>query len=284
MNVSLQGLKVFEAAARLGSFKLAAQELALTPTAISHHINNLESRLEVDLFHRKTRQIKLTEAGSRLASATSESFRKIDQALAEVRASADVVRVNTTSSLAAHLLIPSLRAFSDKYADIEVEILTGESLENRLYDLPIRLGATANVESYDVLCDEHYDVFGTADCFSSIRAGNPITLYTTRWKNASLPAPPFNQWIEKNLWEYSPSDIKTFDQELFGISEALKGSGLVFCSTTLTRILVNEGLLQTSGTTPVKSELCYYVPDKNSYTSRNSQRFLTWFSQLLPNH
>ncbi|MDQ9813930.1 LysR family transcriptional regulator, partial [Acinetobacter pittii] len=44
MQVSLQALKAFESAARLGSFKLAAEELSLTPTAISHHVANLESR------------------------------------------------------------------------------------------------------------------------------------------------------------------------------------------------------------------------------------------------
>ncbi len=53
MQVSLQALKAFESAARRGSFKLAAEELSLTPTAISHHIGNLESRLNVSLFHRQ---------------------------------------------------------------------------------------------------------------------------------------------------------------------------------------------------------------------------------------
>jgi DNA-binding transcriptional LysR family regulator len=73
LQVSLQALKVFEAAARRGSFKLAAEELSLTPTAVSHHISNLESRLNVNLFHRQTRQIVLTETGRVLTKATSES-------------------------------------------------------------------------------------------------------------------------------------------------------------------------------------------------------------------
>jgi len=63
MQVSLQALKAFEAAARLGSFKVAADELSLTPTAISHHINNLENRLNVDLFYRQVRKITLTPTG-----------------------------------------------------------------------------------------------------------------------------------------------------------------------------------------------------------------------------
>ncbi len=64
MQVSLQALKAFESAARLGSFKLAAEELSLTPTAISHHVAKLEHRLSVDLFHREVRKIVLTEVGA----------------------------------------------------------------------------------------------------------------------------------------------------------------------------------------------------------------------------
>ena len=56
MNVSLPALKAFESAARLGSFKAAATELAISPTAVSHHINNLEQRLNVNLFIRETKE------------------------------------------------------------------------------------------------------------------------------------------------------------------------------------------------------------------------------------
>ena len=96
MQVSLQALKAFESAARRGSFKLAAEELSLTPTAISHHISNLESRLNVSLFHRLGRRISLTGTGIRLAKATSEGFRKIDSALEEVMKAGSAVRVTTT--------------------------------------------------------------------------------------------------------------------------------------------------------------------------------------------
>ena len=101
MQVSLQALKAFESAARQGSFKLAAEELSLTPTAISHHISNLESRLNVNLFHRRGRRISLTGTGMRLARATSDGFRKIDSALEELMQAGSVVRVTTTSSFAA---------------------------------------------------------------------------------------------------------------------------------------------------------------------------------------
>ncbi|MGY0638751.1 MAG: LysR family transcriptional regulator, partial [Paraglaciecola chathamensis] len=123
MQVSLQALKAFEAAARQGSFKLAAAELSLTPTAISHHISNLESRLNVSLFYRQRRQISLTETGRKLAKATSDGFRKIDSALEEVIKAGSTVRVTTTSSLAAMVLIPSQHEFEQANPDIAMEIL-----------------------------------------------------------------------------------------------------------------------------------------------------------------
>ncbi len=62
---SLNALRAFEAAARNGSFTLAAQELFVTHAAISRHLRDLEQWLGVELFHRTGRGVKLTEAGAR---------------------------------------------------------------------------------------------------------------------------------------------------------------------------------------------------------------------------
>ena len=64
---SPSALRTFESAARLGSFKAAAEELNVTATAVSHQIRALEGQLGVPLFVRKTRLIKLTAAGRELA-------------------------------------------------------------------------------------------------------------------------------------------------------------------------------------------------------------------------
>jgi len=109
---------------------LAAEELSLTPTAISHHIGNLESRLNVKFFHRLGLRISLIGTGQRLAKASSDGFRKIDGALEELMKAASVVRVTTTSSLAAMVLIPSQREFEQANPDITIEISTGDSLDS----------------------------------------------------------------------------------------------------------------------------------------------------------
>ena len=82
---SLGALHAFEAAARLGSFKAAATELALSPTAVSHRIRTLEAQLGKPLFERRTRAVVLTADGRLLAEAVSGSFAAIAEAAARIR-------------------------------------------------------------------------------------------------------------------------------------------------------------------------------------------------------
>lgn len=281
MQVSLQALKAFESAARLGSFKLAAEELSLTPTAISHHITNLESRLNVDLFHRQVRKITLTTIGERLAGAISEGFRKIEDALDEITVNGNVVRVASTSSLAAMLLIPSINEFYQLHPDISVEFSTGEALESHLYTLPIRYGDVSSVPSKDVLKYESFNVFSASKIALTKDVSEPITLFTTEWKNKALPSPPLETWLEVNGWNQKRVIIKKFDQEIFGIHEALSANGLVFCSDTLTHRFVKANLLQEFKTKPIQSELCYYIPNKEDFKNRNARKFIEWVESLF---
>ena len=281
MQVSLQALKAFEAAARQGSFKLAAEELSLTPTAVSHHISNLENRLNVNLFHRQTRQIVLTEPGKILARATSDGFRKIEHALAELKTAGSVLKVTTTSSFAAMLLIPALQEFSHAYPDIAVEVATGEAIDNHPFIIPIRYGDVTTAAPDDIIGHEQFDVFGRHGMQPPCWSAKPVTLYTTAWKNTALPQAPLTAWLAANGIDGKNIIVKKFDQELFGIQQAMAENALVFCSTTLTRRLLKMNLLQQFGTRPVASDLCYYVPDKPGFDSRNSHTFLKWLETVL---
>jgi len=281
LQVSLQALKAFESAARHGSFKLAAEELSLTPTAISHHISNLESRLNVNLFHRQGRRTSLTGTGKRLAKATSEGFRTIDGALEEVMKAGSAVRVTTTSSFAAMVLIPSQHEFEQANPDISLEISTGESVDSQSYIIPIRFGDVSVTEDSDVIGSEPFNVFGAYGMTSPSWSNEPVTLFTTAWKNKSLPDPPLAAWLETNGLDGSDIKLKKFDQELFGIQQAMAGNGLVFCSTTLTNRLVKSKLLQRFKTRSVQSDFCYYVPNKDSLETRSAARFINWIEGIL---
>ena len=121
---SLQSLRHFEAAARHLSFKLAANELSVTPTAVSHHIRNLEAQLDCLLFERKTRQVNLTHQGRDLFNALYKSFNEIDEVIAQIKShhERDVVTLGLGSIIGARWLAPRLGDFWSRHPDIDLRL------------------------------------------------------------------------------------------------------------------------------------------------------------------
>lgn len=97
-----------------------------------------------------------------------------------------------------------------------------------------------------------------------------------------LPEPPLTSWLQANGLEGAEITLKKYDQELFGIQQAMAENGLVFCSTTLTQGLLKSNLLQSFDTRSVKSDLCYYVPNKSRFETRSVARFLDWIELIIP--
>lgn len=281
MQVSLQALKAFESAARHGSFKAAAHELSLTPTAISHHVQNLESRLNVSLFHRKVRKIELTEAGKKLALAATSGFRTIAMAIDEIKFSGNNILISTTTALASMRLIPAIEEYMRSHPGVLIDVSTGESFDNSPNTLPIRFGSTESVKTSDILKHEKFDAFGTPSYLDFSSKADRFKIISTRWKNRKLLPAPVHAWLEKNGIEQSKVEYVTYDQELIGIQEALLGKALVFCSTTLTAPLITAGIFHSFNSKPVDTEFCFYCPDKEKYDTRTHEAFLLWLEKLL---
>lgn len=284
MQVSLPALKAFESAARLGSFKAAAAELAISPTAVSHHINNLEQRLNVSLFRRETRKVTLTVPGKELAVATSQGFQTINAAVESISRQDKQINVATTSSFAALVLLPALQRFYDQYPHSKVNITSGEEINTDHFNLPVRLGAVAEQADSDVLIREQFNLFGNARLTTQPDQTAPITVYSTRWKNSALPEVPWQAWLNHNDLSHKQFEVRYFDQELFGIQQALLENACIFCSTTLTRGYVKAGLLTESGYPAIDSALCYYIDNKDSLITRHNVMFIEWLEELLEQH
>ncbi|ATD01205.1 MULTISPECIES: LysR family transcriptional regulator [Pseudoalteromonas] len=280
MQVSLQALKAFDAAARHGSFKLAASELALTPTAISHHVSKLEARLNTQLFVRKTRKIELTELGKRLAQATNSGFQTIAQALDEITHIGKLVNVNTTSSFAASVLLPSLAEFNAKHGDIEVAISTGESVEYNQYAVAIRLGDKRMVNSQDILQCDVFNMYRAKSAGEQNNLASLSHIYTCKWKNPDLPPVPLTEWCNQNGITQALA-LTQYDQELFALQQAIAHGGYVFCSQTLAKSYVARGELCELTTLPVASDLCYYIPNKSALATLPARLFCEWLSNLI---
>jgi LysR family transcriptional regulator, glycine cleavage system transcriptional activator len=119
----LSGLRAFEAAGRHLSLKVAAEEMHVTPSAVSHAVSSLESFLETKLFHRRTRRLLLTDAGAAYLSTVSQAFDSLSVATREAAASrADVLTVASAPTFAKVWLIPRLKLFIRHQADIDLRI------------------------------------------------------------------------------------------------------------------------------------------------------------------
>lgn len=108
----LSALRAFEAAGRLGGFAPAAQELGVTPGAVTAHLKTLESALGVALFDRHHRGVALTDLGARVLPEFTEAFRALETAVhrLEAEAAPGLVRIATTGDLAQLWLSPRLAA------------------------------------------------------------------------------------------------------------------------------------------------------------------------------
>jgi LysR family glycine cleavage system transcriptional activator len=122
----LTALRAFEAAARHGSFTLAARELAVTQTAVSHQVRQLEEHLATALFRRMPRRIELTADGRAWAEALEDVFMRLYAANKRLRArpvrARPVVSVSVLPSFASRWLVPRLGRFFEKHPDIDVRI------------------------------------------------------------------------------------------------------------------------------------------------------------------
>lgn len=128
----LPDLAAFVRVAELRSFRRAAQALGVSPSALSHTLRNIETKLGVRLLHRTTRSVAPTEAGERLLERLRPALDDIDGALAELKDFRDRpagrLRINTSRSAARFLIAPRLGAFAKDYPEVRVEIVTDDAL------------------------------------------------------------------------------------------------------------------------------------------------------------
>jgi LysR family transcriptional regulator, glycine cleavage system transcriptional activator len=126
----LKNLRAFCAAARHRSFKFAADELCVTPSAVSHQMKELEASLAMRLFERKTRSLELTTAAHRLLDEVEPLLEALDRTLAQFarRNGRLSLRVRMPAMFANELFIPRLASFCEAHPLIDVQLDTRDPL------------------------------------------------------------------------------------------------------------------------------------------------------------
>ncbi|SFI66389.1 transcriptional regulator [Phyllobacterium sp. CL33Tsu] len=141
----LASIRVFEAAARHGSFTKAAEELGMTQAAVSYQIKLLEERIGAQLFLRRPRQVTLTEVGARLSPIISDAFDMMRAAIAATRENADgVLTISTIPTFAANWLVPRLGSFQLAQPNLAVRLQANREIidfSRQDADIGIRSGS-----------------------------------------------------------------------------------------------------------------------------------------------
>lgn len=252
---TLNGLQAFEATARHLSFAKAAQELNLTPSAVSYQVRTLEDRLGVALFERLNRAILLTEEGEMLFPDLREAFARMRGAVDRLSADTpeNVLVVSTGPSFAAKWLAPRLFSFMDEHPDIEVRISANLKLVdfNRDgIDVGIRFGEGKYPDldtrwligdELTVLCSPQFLASHTLKTPQDVLS---LPLIIDESLSFNPASPTWEKWLAMAGVEQE-REVRGvhFNHADHAIDAAVRGTGLVLARTSLSRADMDTGLL-----------------------------------------
>lgn len=231
----LKAIQCFEAASRLGSFAAAAEELLVTPSAVSHQIRALEREVGLSLFHRIHRSILLTDAGRRYAERVSEAFGLIEAATRSIDRSgkADILTIHSVPSFATQWLMPRLSRYSALHPDVDlrlnasvdrVDLATGEA------DFDIRYGTVFPDSGVEVVpFPEETIVVLCAPQLANgerpIRVLDDLLRHTLIFSEVNLVS--WRDWLDRMGAPHIPTDRgPRFDRTFMAISAAVDGVGV----------------------------------------------------------
>ncbi|MET3667811.1 LysR substrate-binding domain-containing protein [Caulobacter sp. 1776] len=247
----LGALRAFEAAARLASFKRAAAELLVTPTAISHQVRQLEARLGVRLLDRSPRRVALTAEGQILYEAAASGFAEIDRAVARLRhpRANPVLTLSATPAFLSQWLVPRLPDLQARLPELELRLqASNQIVELRPggVDLAIRYGKGpfAGVDATPL----RQDVFAPV-CSPNLKLTRVEDLERARlihidgWVTPR-PAPDWRRWCEQA--GVTGLDIEgglRFTDSQHAVQAAVAGQGVAIVSLVIAADALASGLL-----------------------------------------
>ena len=288
----LNALRAFEAAARHGSFKHAADELGVTHGAISRHVRLLEDWLGPPaLFLRLNRRVELTATGAALLGETTPALDRLSAATARPvvqggKPSPEILRVNAFATFSLRWLLPRLAQFRDRHPDVEVRLATSNDALEALrepYDVIIRGGPDTFhgytsrlflVERRSPVCSP---VLLDRLPLASVQDLSGHTLLHT----SGLPRVWTEWFAAAGMRHVEPAATLTFDHFYLSIQAALDGLGVAMGPSILVRSEIENGRL----IAPFKAislptrNYHVYVPD-NRVDDPATDAFCRWLQEV----
>ena len=294
----LRALHAFEAAARHHSFAAAANELGVTPTAVSHQIRQLEEACGVKLFQRRPRPLLLTSAGARLYPALRNGFDALATAMA-LLAEEDAqtpLRVTSSNAFASKWLVPRLPKWREENPTVALEIIGTDAV------LDVRAGATdvairyARKPPLDLMAHEVFrDTFVPVCSPRLLEQHGPIEraadllrfpLIHYDWINSDPDAPTWRQWLAvarsidpdfnplEKAWDLS------FSEELHAIDAVIGGQGVAICSDVVVSNELRSGQLVKAHPLALPGYGFYLVSMPHSPQAPVIEAFSTWMRAI----
>lgn len=253
-RISLKSIQAFEAAARLSSFALAAEELFVTASAVSHQIKLLEEQFGVRLFHRVHRAVVLTDAGRIYAEEVSAAFARIELATRELgrTAKSDILTVHSTPSFATQWLMPRLARFSALQPDIDVRLNSSypppADLLTQGVDVDIRYGMKRLQPAGTMVLPFPAETIAPLCAPSLAKGAHPINsaedLHEHTLIHSEVCLVSWRDWMRQH--RKVPLDISRgprFDRSFMAISAAVDGLGVCLESLLLAQRELETGRL-----------------------------------------
>lgn len=252
-----RALKVFDAACRHLNFSRAAQEVGLTPAAVSHQIKELEDQLGLALFVRTSRSIRLTEAGTLVRDATVEALDILGTAVARARKLARGVaqlRLTMDGTFASKWMVPRLDRFRQRCPDIDLRFdISYELRDFELddIDVAIRFGAGRYP---GVTTHRLFDNVVIPVCSPDLlRSGPPLrtprdllrhTLIHIEWSRQGITWPNWRMWMAAaGVDDFDDRQCQLFTESSFVIQAALEGNVVALCDFSMVANDLSAGRL-----------------------------------------
>lgn len=288
----LNALRAFEAAARHLSLVAAANELNVTPAAISHQIKGLEDYLGVALFKRVKQRVMLTEQGHLIVPELRRAFALIEDAMCNLAKSdaPHVLTVSATPAFAAKWLLPRVHLFRERHPDIDVRLDATpdvEDLERAQVDVAIRFGSGnyPGLVSRPLRPGVPEKIFPV--CSPVLLTGKyplkqPNDLqYHTLLHDETIKGtgllPGWKTWLEAaGVESVSAQRGLRFNNSVLAIDAAINGQGVALSCSFVVADDVAAGRLVRPFDTPCHLEYNYYVVYPRSGGGDTVEKFFEW--------
>jgi len=268
----------------------AAEELFVTPGAISQQVRALEQHLGVSLFDRTARAIRLTSAGQEFYAAANRHLKGIAQAAEQLRPREQTVSVTVAPDFASRWLMPRLRGFADLNPSVEVRVdasFAVADFERDPFDLGIRIvKQVPNGLHGELLLEQTVKAYCSAAYFARTFKGKPKA---KAWAGARLlhesrPYDLWSQWFSaRGLLERNAEVGLYFSHGLLAILAAIESEGVTLQPPAYVEREVAQGSLVEADELEMSTGLGYHLVWPERSLRPSAERFKAWIADVARN-